>query len=42
LREHGTDENTLGEEDEGWQLVGSRAGIAHGEVEIEKVLEGDC
>ena len=42
MREHGTDENTLGEEDEGWQLVGSRAGIAHGEVEIEKVLEGDC
>jgi len=39
LREHGTDEDALGEEDEGWQLVGSRVGIAHGKVEIEKVSE---
>ena len=37
LREHGIDENILDEEDEGWQLVGSRVGFAHGEVEIEKV-----
>ena len=37
LREHGTDEDALGEEDEGWQLVSSRVGIAHGKVEIEKV-----
>ena len=37
LREYGNDEPTLVGEQEGWQLVGSRVGISHGDVEVEKV-----
>ena len=37
LRKFGNDEPALVGEQEGWQLVGSRVGISHGDVEVEKV-----